>query len=294
MPAYPTFAVVCAAAAAALCLSAACAADQPASPPEPANPLAGPRVAEKKAEVRTLVERDMAGKLVRLERRPEALAVGLLGLAGAEREKADAALAERAKVVSRVLWANLNDFLAVQGALQAGDRATAASLIMKLRPALSDLLDPPLVDRVAGALPAEKQGAYRDMVAEYTRALAEEEPGPAGDAASGPARSRPLVPPARRVEMNLTLRELARSLGDTVNERKERTEEIVRLSEATPEQAEAIRAAARTVAERALAEGRAQYTPSPEQRAELMRKIAAVLTAEQRGKLVEGLRARGG
>ena len=276
-------------------------AGQPPSPAGPSEaPLAGPRVAQKAAK-HSLVERDMGGKLVRLERRPEIAAVALVGLSGAAREPVDRVVAERAKAVSRALWANFDDFLAVQGALQAGDRAGAGPLIVKLRPALADLLEPPLAERVAAALPEARRAEYRRLVAEYADAVAHEDPpGGAAPGASGaavPDKRRPGGPgaptPARRMEMNLTLRELAQSLGATVNERKERTDEIVRLAEATPEQEERIRALARAAGEKAAAGGQRGY-PTAEARAELMRQIMAMLSPEQRRRLAEGLRPRGG
>lgn len=85
-----------------------------------------------------------------------------------------------------------------------------------------------------------------------------------------------------RMEINLVLREMARSLSSLVQERAQRTEELLKSVEATPEQEGKIREIVRSV-------GRGPEI-SESQRGEMMRQILQVLTPAQREKFMASRR----
>ncbi|MBY0308836.1 MAG: hypothetical protein K2Q09_08850, partial [Phycisphaerales bacterium] len=155
---------------------AAHAEPEPAS--VPADPgaapvLAGPKVPDK-TERLTLVQRDSAGKLVRLEDRPEAAAIPLLKLGADAKKAADKVLTDHGVLVARALSEHRALFLQIQGARQSGDMKAAAPLIRELHQKAPDLFEPSLLDKLARALPVEKAAQLRALVTEFFGALAEE------------------------------------------------------------------------------------------------------------------------
>ena len=98
-----------------------------------------------------------------------------------------------------------------------------------------------------------------------------------------PAYSGPIPP---RMEMNLLLREMGRSLQSLVQERKAKTEEIIKALDPTPDQEAKIRTIIRQVGEKS------GLSPKVEARGELMRQILQVLTPEQRIKARKALAER--
>lgn len=270
-------------------LSGALSASAGATQPQPADPLSGPKVAVGHTQA-TIVERDMQGKLVRLDERPEAAAVMKLHLDGEHRAAAEKVLAERFAQASAILLAHLDEFTQIQSARQSGDRAAAEPLVRKFREVVQPMMDPLLVEKVAGVLSPEQAAELRRMVKEYVDALAAEE-GPAGQESQGKGPARPAgnsgPRAASRVEMNLVLRELARSLSSLVTERRERTEGILKASEATPEQEADIRRIIRETGEKGA-------KATQDERAAVMGKIMQVLTPDQRRKLQAWLREQHG
>src|SRR6201999_770796 len=102
--------------------------------------------------------------------------------------------------------------------------------------------------------------------------------GPAGAPAPKPLPEGAPIPP--RMEVNLTLREVAKSLQSVVKERRERFDELIRITDATPEQ----QAKLQTIVREKPASG---MRPTAEDRETRERKIMEVLTPEQRTKLLE-------
>lgn len=255
---------------------------------EPADVLRGPSAAEAPAK-RSIVMRDGTGALQPLDTRPEQAAVEVLGLKPQERSAVDRVFAEHAAAVHALLFENLALFTRIQSARQSGDREAVGPMLRALEPSARPLLDPPLGDRVAGALPEDRREEFRGLVREYAGALAEFEAQSRGgrmDDAKRPAREGAPGPfAARRFEMNQLLREMARTLRTVTEERKARTEEILRQVEATPEQEATIRAIVREAGE--VSGGK---PPSAEQRRETFRRILDVLTPEQRRRAMERLR----
>ena len=84
-------------------------------------------------------------------------------------------------------------------------------------------------------------------------------------------------------ELNLLIREMARTLAQTVAERRERTDHILAVAQATPEQDAKIRALVREFGERNAGKADAD-------RRDLLRAILDTLTPEQRRRVVEDLR----
>lgn len=272
--------------------------------PDSDSPLAGPKV-DKAPAGKTLVERNFDGSLVRLEERPERAAIDLLALTPEQRKTALALFDERGAAVQKLLYDHFDTFLAVQAARQGGafrpggdakEREQLAPRMKEIHDAAAEagLVRPPLVEQVAKVLPEDQGPEFRRLVSEYMTALEaqnQREAGPMQGAFTRPGSPTPdgprrgYGPGPERTEMNLLLREVARTLGGIVQERKERLEALFKAVDATPEQ--------RTAIEKIIREGAEKNRgrpPTPEQRAENFRKIMDLLTPEQREKAREQLR----
>ncbi len=266
-------------AAAGLILAASLARAQE----QPVDPLRGPAVKERQAPA-TLVQREMSGAMVRLETRPEQAALDLLGLSKEERAAADKVIAERAALVNKLLAEHYDLFQKIVTARQGGaPREELAPLVREFRKEAAPLFEgEPFADRVGAALPKEKAERFAALVEEYKRA----------EAAEGEKQGE--APPpwgrgaAARVETNLALREMGRALRAIVQDRRERTEELIKKLDATPEQEEKIRSIIRETGSK----NGFVTELNEDRRRELMDKVLAVLTPEQRKAAVEKLRAR--
>ena len=246
-----------------------------------ADPLSGPKVVEHTRPA-TLVKREMGGSLVPLDTRPEQAAIDLLGLSESERAAADKVLQERFAQVSKALSEHYDLFLKIATARKGGaSREEQAPLLREFAAAERSLLDPPLADRVADMLPKAKVAQFRALVREYSDALMKEEASKRGN--EQPVGERRA---AMRAEIGLTLREMGRALKATVDDRRERTDELIQKLDVTPEQEARIRAIIREVAGKDAIKGELKE----EKRREMMRKIFAELTPEQRKAAMERLR----
>lgn len=293
------------------------------APSEPAiqeNPLAGPAVGA--GETPSLVKRDFEGKLERIETRPETAAIELITLTPEQRELVNDVLRRRSADVQRVLDDNLEMFLQLQAARQGGDRQEMMTLMRDFRVVAEPLLKPSLFNQIRDVLPQDQRAEFARLVDEYIEALAAE-PDPmggmgmqrgqrrgiGGDAArdakgepvpdpdtdtrlgDGPKEGKRNGPPTgaparRRVEMNLLIREMARDFGDMVEERREHTDELLKVIGATEEQEAKIRAIIRENGDTA------SLKPTAEQRSERFQKILKELTPEQRRALMDWQRGR--
>lgn len=276
--------------------------------------MSGPKVSTT-ATKKTLVARTFEGTLTIVEDRPEFAAVALLELDGAQRAAYTAFCEERAAGVSALLQDEYALFLELQGLRQSGaEPSKLRPLMMKFREAAGELADPPLRRQVAAILPEDRRAEYLAIVDEYLEAFRAEYaggrgPGAPGGRARAPASAGetmndPMADKAggldengrgrrgafaeamigQRTELGLLLREVARSLNGLVEVRRERSEEMFKAVDATPEQEAKIDAIVR---QRANPLGEPN---SKGERAELFQKIAAELTPEQRRKLMEYLR----
>ena len=165
-----------------------------------------------------------------------------------------------------------------------------APLMRQFRPIAAPLLEKPLAQQVAAALPEQKREQFTKMVDEYKRALAADDTKAAPGGGEGRPGRRAVADPngsiSPRVEMNLLLREMGRSLKAIVEQRRDRTEQLVKAFEPTPEQEVEIRRIIRETGEK----NGLRTSATPEQRGELMTKLLQVLTPEQRQKALENLR----
>ncbi len=243
--------------------------------------LAGPKTAAG-AAAPTLIERGMDGRLVRPEARPEVAALALITLTPEEREPVTQFLNARAAKVTELLKDHRDLLLKIQAARQSDAREELMPLLRELRSFAVPLVEPPLVEQLAAKLPGEQAGQLRSIVSEYMHAVMAEEAAKAPDnadrrAAAG-VQNAPIPP---RIEMILLVRELARTLGEVVKERKERTDALIKPLDLTPEQDAKVRAIIRNAGEQA------NGSPSAEARREMWEKIMQELTPEQRVKARE-------
>ncbi|HMN40868.1 MAG TPA: hypothetical protein PKE29_08475 [Phycisphaerales bacterium] len=280
--------------------------------PSDADALRGPSIQESPKSI-SLTKRDISGNVERLDTRPEQAALDLLGLSAGERKAPEQVLSDRYAAVTTLLQNHQALFLQLQQGRQGGAKPEELRPLMREMQAFAaPLLENPLQDQVAAALPEGKRAAFHTVVGEYKRISASEEPGGPrrragsesgrtrgrrGDATEMPDAGPTSAATARisaRVEMNLLLRETARALNAIVVERREHTDALLKAVDATPEQEGQIRAIVRSRAE--TTDGKSPATSgaaarSPEERRANWDQIMALLTPEQRRKAMEYRRA---
>lgn len=275
---------------------------EPKNPPaaEPApDVLRGPEVREK-AATKTLVVKDMSGKLEPLTQRPEQAALDLLALTPAERKPIDAMFEERAAAVAQLLREHQDLFLKIQAGRQGGAAAAELRpLMMEMREYAKDLIEPPLADRVRPLLPEAKRAEFDGLVGEYMKALAEDggdQPGrrgnepraqqrnPSPDGERNGPRARAGDLSRQRQELSMLLREVARTLNGLVTQRREQMDAFIKTVDATPEQEAKLRSIARAAAEEDL---KNKGERDEVRRRETWRKMMDVLTPDQRKKALE-------
>jgi len=260
--------------------------------------LRGPEVREKTA-IKTLVVKDMSGKLEPLTQRPELAALDLLALTPEERKPIDTMFQERAAAVAKLLREHQELFLKIQAARQGGAAPNERrELLEEMCGHAIDLIDPPLADRVRDLLPESKRADFDTLVADYMKALADEnaiqiggrgrsEPRELQRGTStepSATRARPPEMSRQRQELWMLIREVARTLSGIVAQRREQMDAFVKAVDATPEQESKLRAIARASAE----EDRKNNGERAEaQRRETWRKMMDVLNPDQRKKALE-------
>lgn len=292
----------------------------PKAEPAPEAVLGGPRIPVR--EVRpTLVSLDSQGKLVPLDERPEIVAVGMIGLSGDAKKAADKVLNEHGAAVSKALNEHQAIFLQIQSARQSGDQRLASQITRELRQKAPQLWEPPLLDQLAKAIPVEKAVQLRSIVNEYLNELAKEG-APGGDkrrapartpAATGPSGGSPMTggdgdsmmsgpsegsptPAAsplddpqtlRRIENNLVVREMARSLKSLVEMRREQTDRLLAGLGLTPEQDAQIRKLIHDTGTQSK-----DARPSQADHRALIEQIKKLLTVEQQQQLAKNMQNR--
>ncbi|MDX2117890.1 MAG: hypothetical protein SFY96_06895 [Planctomycetota bacterium] len=272
--------------------------DAPVADPVP-SVLRGPEVREKPT-TKTLVVKDMSGKLEPLTQRPEQAAIELLGLSPEERKPIDAMFEERAAAVSKLLREHQDLFLKIQAGRQGGAApAELRPLMMEMRGYAVDLIEPPLADQVRPLLPESKRAEFDALVGEYMKALADDggdQPGRRGNEPRAPQRNptpegerngpRALAGDLsrQRQELSMLLREVARTLNGVVTQRREQMDAFIKAVDATPEQEAKLRSIARAAAEEDL---KNKGERDEARRRETWRKMMDVLTPDQRKKAIE-------
>jgi hypothetical protein len=280
-----------------------------------ADSLAGPKIAAKDAEKRTIVRRDFQGKLERLEERPEIAAVRMLPLDEATRAKVDAIIAERAVVVSQITLEHYELFAKFQGAFAPGPVSAESrrERVALVREVAKPLFEPAFVETLAKAMPEEHGNELREMVGAYREAVmasdaaerggqtetrdetmmsgeaegakaADEEKSPTEGRRGGRGDRMRRAIDAQVYEVRLVGREMGKSFQTFIADKQQRAEDLYALVDVTPEQRAKIDAIVRKDGEAAA------LMPTDAQRRERFQKILAVLTPEQRKKFMDTYR----
>ncbi len=290
------------------------------------NPLAGPKVTQAaSATVLTLIIRDFDGSIEPLTDRPEFAAAALLPLTGEQRAAVEKIETERAKVAASVLRDNYDLILKLVNARQSQDAAGLRELAPKFRTAAKEMMEPVLLDEVASAVGAVHAPQLRGLVKQYNEFTSERERAgrgngsiqrkqtqegsdkkstdvPMGSENEGMKNAdgmnqkssadlsvpRAAAPVERysvplRTEVMLCMAEVGRSLRAVVDEGSDKIDDLLKAVNATPEQESKIRLIVSDV-------GALRAARSPAQRREILKRISAVLTPEQRKLLIQKVR----
>lgn len=236
-----------------------------------ASPLAGPRVVEAGEGTRSLVRHGYDGSVTRLEVPPEEAAVGLLTLDDAARAGVERVFSGRAAVLDRLVLDNLDKLIELNTAGQAGDKPRVAALAMELIAKSAPMREHGLLrDEVAAALPRESRAEYLRLVEGYWRAI--------GDEAKEKGKGR----------LGAVVQERGRLLGEAVRRSLERQidpkgeedfDRLIARLELRPEQETRVR----HMAEEFILGAR--FRPTQAQEVAFIARVAAMLDAEQRGRL---------
>ncbi len=260
---------------------------------EPENPLAGPKVTAPTAggshaegsmmqgetmdaaelTKLTIVERDFAGALIRLEIRAEKAAAEKLPLNAKQRSALNEFFTERSTQVLQFTLKNYDQFIKLQGARQARSREELPKLMNEMRTTAGEWVTKPLADRVEEKLPEQYRTHFRRMVSEYNDEVFKSDP-----RAGAGTRPRRSVGDAavEYAELNSFIREMAREFSGMVAQRREQLDTMLKAVDATPEQESKIRAIVRE------GNGTPGTEPSPQQRRDTIRKVLAELTPAQK------------
>jgi hypothetical protein len=277
------------------------------------SPLAGPKVDQQaSATVLTLITRDFDGAVEELTKRPELAAAELLPLTGEQRAAVEKIATDRAKLAAAALRDNYDLILAFVNARQSQDVKAMREMMPKCRTAVKELMQPVLLEQVATAVGAVHAPQLRGLVKQYVEFTAQREAQAqgrgkpqrtqsedaqamedgesmkgmvGGNTAETPQAAKPVerysVP--MRGEMMLCLREVGYSLKGLVDDQRDKVEDLLKTVNATPEQESKIRAILQDA-------GGPRITKEPTQRREILRRISAVLSPEQRKLLIEKMR----
>ncbi|MDX2146642.1 MAG: hypothetical protein SFZ23_03890 [Planctomycetota bacterium] len=295
-----------------LVVSAGVAIAEPLASP---GPLGGPKVLASDAPS-TLVARDMAGRVIRLEIPAEEAALELLTLDAVTKEAVDRILDERARILDQLVVENIETLGRMRNSFAAGNRKEAAAMLRELTSKAKPLRERGrLRDEIASVLPAEQQTAFAALVTGYWDAIRAEikaeqtgaEPAPADDQdasdqddrelkgagvgqpgkrAAGPIASlRGQAQGMAREYLMAIGQEIKRSYERTIARQGERFESIMTRLELSAESETKVR---NLVTEHAQ---RTKLNSTPAQRRELFVKIFGVLTPEERIRAIEVLRS---
>jgi hypothetical protein len=297
----------------ALATSGALAQEKPA-PDKPANdsPLSGPEVKAQTGN-KTLVERDFAGKLKRVEVHPAEAAVKLLNLDEPTRAKVDAVLAQRAATMDGIVRDNLKTIVQLAGARESGNRTELQRLMRELGEAAKPLRDRgALLNELVAALPEAEGKQLKAIVTEYFGALVQERAEEAksadreakptgemekrpdtdtpGETGANPRRNRPRGgSPSAAGGMAAEIAaiaggELKRAYERVVGQRSKDFDELIKTLNLTPEQEGKVR---KLVGDSFTATyGKA----SPAEKAKVFLQVYALLDEDQKATLAKRFR----
>ncbi len=257
------------------------------SPPtatSPPNPLAGPSLATAPAPKPTLVQRDFAGKLVRLDVAPAEAAVKVIELNPPTRAKIDAILIARAAVLDQIVSDNLELLVRLQGVRDAADKSKARETYQEL----IDKSEPlrargTLVDELTGALSVDQAAQVRSMTQKYVAAAIAQRVADktAGKDLSFREKNRAQREAAREETLALIGQEFRRAYERTVGQRAADFETLLKDFSVTPEQESKIR---KIVQDNFTS---TYGKPTPQQRAKAFWEVYAMLDEPQRQQLLK-------
>lgn len=261
-------------------------ADQPA-PAKDEAPLKGPTVASPETKP-TLVQRDFAGKVIRLEMQPAEAAVKLLRLDDATRAKVDAVILERSALLDKIVTDNLELLVKLQGAREAPDKAEYGRLTHELSEKSTPLVQRgPLAVELAGILPPAANSELRRLMQEYWKAIVDEDTArPASEREpseiSTPAGNDPgSQREAMRDEVRtMTGLEVKRAYERTIGARSRDFDALIKDLNLSPEQESKVRKIAGDSFQKTY--GKA----TPQERARVFWQVYQVLDAQQRKALL--------
>lgn len=255
---------------------------EPEAPKAEPAPLSGPKVVEKASA--SLVEMDMSGKLVRLDRQPAEVALTKVTLDEAGKKAADDVLKEHNKALDAFVQGNLIELAAVANATQSGDKAGALLLMSDLYKKHQALRDHALLpQRVAAAIGKEQGDKVLGMVRDYMTAVMKEEG--AADKAAGKRET----PGAYVVKENLRLLgiDLRASYERVIGQQTKDFDETLKSLNLSPAQESRVRAIVGDAFQASAASG-GKYTPA--EKTKVFWKVWAELDEAQRAALSERIK----
>ncbi|MGD9690862.1 MAG: hypothetical protein AB7K52_15030 [Phycisphaerales bacterium] len=252
-------------------------AQPPSETPEPRerapaaapDPLGGPRIDDRAGH--SLIRRDMGGRLVRIQGRPERAALDLVEIDPDRRAAAISEIEARDRELRAHLVARIDLVKESTDAQRAGDRAKVQRFAQELHQSFDpDQQRDPLLDRLRAVLAPKEHAELTRIVHEYWDAWLDQE--------QRPGQFR--VDVEARLASTLFQEEIRQAYEVTLRPLQQKLERIFEAVDPTPEQREAIRGAL-------IAYVRANGLQSnPDERLRLARAINEALDEDRRLRLL--------
>lgn len=239
-------------------------------PPPPDDILRGPIVSDEAP--RSLVSRDMAGRFVRVEGRPEEAAVPLLVLEPGAREAAMRVFDARFEAIREHVIDQIDLLREASDAVRSGDSKRADELQREMFRRFKGADErTPLIAPLAEVLPAAATAELTRMVDEYWAEWLDAE------SAEQPGRPREAI--EARLKFQLFQGELSEVHAAILQPLQQKLDRIYEITEVTDTQRSAIRNAVIACVKES------RLRPTGEARLALARAILAELSPEQREKV---------
>lgn len=209
--------------------------DKPAKPARPAvsdDPLSGPAV-KKVQQKPSLVERDVEGKIVRLQMQPAEAALKLMKFDEATQKKVDEIVLRQTAALDGVVRDNLEAIAKIAGLNQAGNKAEALAAFKELFDK-SDVLRRRggLINQLTGVMSDEQAAELRELVGDYYKArLAEEQ-----EIAKAKGEKYSGVKFTLTEQLQILGQEIKRSYERVFGQQAKEFEELLKTLNLTPEQ----------------------------------------------------------
>jgi hypothetical protein len=255
----------------------------PSTQPAPHGPLSGPAVNDPRVGV-TLVDRDLSGRVRRLEITPIEAGSRLLRLDEPTRLAVEKALAQRARLLDQVVADHLGLILRLAGAREAGQRDNIQKYLRELSDEAPVLRDLSALQRdVHAALSTPQRDELIRLTQDYWNAIIEEKQAEAKRDGKEfkPAQTREWL---RAEFMAIAGQELRRAYDRVIGQKVRDFDSLLKALDLTPEQESKIRQIAGDAFQKN--EGRARATET----ARVFTLIYRALEPEQREKLTDHLK----